>query len=108
MQIPVYLILGFLDSGKSQFINGVLSDGLAADHRTLLLQCEEGEVEYDPRLMKNVSVAAVEDEELAANMVQVLYVHAMLAGHYTLGEKETEVLNTGLIRLMEYGLGGNL
>ncbi len=53
-------------------------------------------------------LAAVEDEELAANMVQVLYVHAMLAGHYTLGEKETEVLNMGLIRLMEYGLGGNL
>ena len=53
-------------------------------------------------------LAAVEDEELAANMVQVLYVHAMLAGHYTLGEKEKEVLNTGLIRLMEYGLGGNV
>ena len=53
-------------------------------------------------------LAAAEDEELAANMVQVLYVHAMLAGHYTLGEKEKEVLNTGLIRLMEYGLGGNL
>ncbi|MCI8763579.1 MAG: HSP90 family protein [Lachnospiraceae bacterium] len=53
-------------------------------------------------------LAAVEDEELAVNMVQVLYVHAMLAGHYTLGEKETEVLNTGLIRLMEYGLGGNV
>ncbi len=52
-------------------------------------------------------LAAVQDEELAANMVQVLYVHAMLAGHYTLGEKETEVLSTGLIRLMEYGLGGN-
>lgn len=63
MQIPVYLILGFLDSGKSQFINGVLADGLAADHRTLLLQCEEGDVEYDPRLMKNVTVAPVEDEE---------------------------------------------
>ncbi len=63
MRIPVYLILGFLDSGKSQFINGVLADGLAADHRTLLLQCEEGDVEYDPRLMKNVTVAAVEDEE---------------------------------------------
>lgn len=63
MRIPVYLILGFLDSGKSQFINGVLADGLAADHRTLLLQCEEGDVEYDPRLMRNVTVAAVEDEE---------------------------------------------
>ena len=63
MRIPVYLILGFLDSGKSQFINGVLADGLAADHRTLLLRCEEGDVEYDPRLMRNVTVVAVEDEE---------------------------------------------
>ena len=25
MQIPVYLILGFLDAGKSQFVNGVLA-----------------------------------------------------------------------------------
>ncbi|MCI8651975.1 MAG: hypothetical protein HFF05_06010 [Oscillospiraceae bacterium] len=63
MQIPVYLILGFLDAGKSQFINGVLADGLAADHRTLLLRCEEGDVEYDPSLMKNVTVASLEDEE---------------------------------------------
>lgn len=63
MQIPVYLILGFLDSGKSQFINGVLADGLAADHRTLLLQCEDGDVEYDPALLKNVDVVPVEDEE---------------------------------------------
>lgn len=53
-------------------------------------------------------LARVQDEELVADMVQVLYVHAMLAGHYTLGEKEIEVLNTGLIRLMEYGLGGNV
>ena len=63
MQIPVYLILGFLDAGKSQFVNGVLADGLAADHRTLLLQCEEGDVEYDPALLKNVTVVTVEDEE---------------------------------------------
>lgn len=53
-------------------------------------------------------LARVQDEELVADMVQVLYVHAMLAGRYTLGEKEIEVLNTGLIRLMEYGLGGNV
>ncbi|MCI8660598.1 MAG: HSP90 family protein [Lachnospiraceae bacterium] len=52
-------------------------------------------------------LAAVKDEELTASMVQVLYVHAMLTGHYTLKEKETEVLNAGLIRLMEFGLGGN-
>ena len=28
MDIPVYLIAGFLDSGKTGFINGILRDGL--------------------------------------------------------------------------------
>ena len=42
------------------------------------------------------------------NMAQVLYVHAMLAGHYTLGEQEKEILNRGLIQIIEYGLGGNV
>ena len=42
------------------------------------------------------------------NMVQVLYIHAMLAGHYTLSEREMGVLNNGLIKLMEYGLGGEI
>ena len=31
---PVYLIAGFLDSGKSTFINGILSDGFAIEDRT--------------------------------------------------------------------------
>ena len=26
-EIPVYMIVGFLDSGKTQFINGVLEEG---------------------------------------------------------------------------------
>ena len=35
---PVYLIAGFLDSGKTSFINGILSDGFALEDRTLLFQ----------------------------------------------------------------------
>jgi hypothetical protein len=62
MDIPVYLIAGFLDAGKTQFINGVLQDGFA-QHRTLLLRCEEGEEEYDPKLLRNVTVLDIEDEE---------------------------------------------
>ena len=58
---PVYLIAGFLDSGKSSFINGILSDGFALEDRTLLLCCEEGEVEYDKKLLRNVTVAVVDD-----------------------------------------------
>ena len=60
---PVYLIAGFLDSGKTSFINGILSDGFAMEDRTLLLQCEEGEVEYDGKLLRNVTVLAVDDQE---------------------------------------------
>ena len=31
MEIPVYLIAGFLDAGKTNFINGVLQDGFARE-----------------------------------------------------------------------------
>ena len=60
---PVYLIAGFLDSGKTTFINGILSDGFAAEDRTMLLCCEEGEVEYDRKLLRNVTVVTVDDPE---------------------------------------------
>ena len=60
---PVYLIAGFLDSGKTSFINGILSDGFAMEDRTMLLCCEEGEIEYDPKVLRNVTVVTVEDQE---------------------------------------------
>ena len=60
---PVYLIAGFLDSGKTSFINGILSDGFAMEDRTLLLQCEEGEMEYEKKLLHNVTVLTVDDQD---------------------------------------------
>ena len=60
---PVYLVAGFLDSGKTSFINGILSDGFALEDRTMLLCCEEGEVEYDPKVLRNVTVVTAEDPE---------------------------------------------
>ena len=62
MDIPVYLIAGFLDGGKTNFINGILEDGFARQDRTLLICCEEGEEEYNPRTLDNVTVVTVEDE----------------------------------------------
>ena len=62
--IPVYLIAGFLDGGKTNFINGILEDGFAAEDRTLLICCEEGEDGVrSRRLLDNVTVVTVEDEE---------------------------------------------
>jgi len=48
MPIPVYAFTGFLDSGKTKFIQETLEDPrFNGGERTLLLVCEEGEEEYD-------------------------------------------------------------
>ncbi len=64
MDIPVYLFTGFLDSGKTTFIQDTLCDPrFNAGERTLLLQCEEGEEEYDISAYphKNVYIETIED-----------------------------------------------
>ena len=63
MDIPVYLIAGFLDAGKTSFINGILQDGFAAEDRTLLLRCEEGETDYDPHVLSNVFTYTIDEPE---------------------------------------------
>ena len=48
VQIPVYSFTGFLDSGKTKFIQETLEDPrFNAGERTLVLIFEEGEEEYD-------------------------------------------------------------
>ena len=43
MEIPVYLFTGFLEAGKTRFIQETLEDErFNAGERTLLLLCEEG------------------------------------------------------------------
>jgi hypothetical protein len=51
MEIPVYLFTGFLEAGKTRFLQETLSDAnffKNGDERTLVLLCEEGEEELDP------------------------------------------------------------
>ncbi len=49
MALPVYIILGFLDSGKTAFIKDtLLQDYFRDGSRTLIVACEEGEEEYEP------------------------------------------------------------
>ena len=46
--IPVYLFTGFLEAGKTKFVQDALEDERFQNgERTLLLICEEGECEYD-------------------------------------------------------------
>lgn len=56
-QIPVYMICGFLDSGKTNFISPMLTgEDFTSDERTLLLVTEEGEEEFDTQEMMNYDV----------------------------------------------------
>lgn len=62
----VFVINGFLDSGKTQFINYTLAQPyFRTKGTTLLIVCEEGEEEYDERLLKatNTVMVTVEDED---------------------------------------------
>lgn len=65
MEIPVYLFTGFLESGKTTFIQGFLEDErFGSDENTLLLVCEEGVAEYDSDRFKveNVFIEYIDDE----------------------------------------------
>ena len=65
MTIPVYLFLGFLEGGKTQFIQESMSDKRFHDgDRTLIVVCEEGIEEFDTSKFHggNVTIAVIEDE----------------------------------------------
>lgn len=64
-QIPVYLFTGFLEAGKTKFIQETLEDKrFNKGEPTLLLVCEEGIEEYEPEEFSGhrVKLKAVEDE----------------------------------------------
>lgn len=78
--ISVYLFLGFLDSGKTKFIQETLEDArMETGERTLLLVCEEGDEEYAPErfAVKNVVKITLEsaDELTEQNMLALTARH---------------------------------
>ena len=65
-EIPVYLFTGFLEGGKTLFIQDTLEDKrFNAGEKTLLLVCEEGVEDYDPSKFagRNVTIKVLEDQD---------------------------------------------
>lgn len=65
-EVSVYLFLGFLESGKTKFIQETLEDKrMDSGEKTLLLVCEEGEEEYAPErfAVKNVAHVTLESAD---------------------------------------------
>lgn len=64
--IPVYIIAGLLESGKTTFIKSTIaSDDFFQKGKTLVLSSEEGEIEYDEQFLKkyNTTVKYFEKQE---------------------------------------------
>ena len=75
VQIPVYVFTGFLDSGKTKFIQETLEDErFNAGERTLLLVFEEGEEEYDFSTYphKNVFLEVLDQTTVTTKELQAL------------------------------------
>ena len=74
--IPIYLFTGFLEAGKTKFIQGTLEDVRFNDgERTLLLLCEEGMEELDSSSFssENVFVEVIENEsDLTPDLIKKL------------------------------------
>lgn len=65
-QKPVYVINGFLESGKTSFFSYTIGQPyFQTEGTTLLIVCEEGEVEYGDRLLKQTHTVkeVIEDED---------------------------------------------
>ena len=74
-QIPVYSFTGFLDSGKTKFIQETLEDPrFNAGERTLLLVFEEGEEEYDFSAYphQNVFLEILDQQSVTTKELQAL------------------------------------
>ena len=66
MDIPVYLFSGFMDSGKSSLIRETLVEGdFSEGGKTLLILCEDGEVEFDENELAeaDTQMVMIEEEE---------------------------------------------
>lgn len=74
--VPIYLITGFIESGKTTFLTYSLQqNNFMIPGRTLLIVCEEGEEEYDPMDLTRarVSVEKINDaSELTFEKLQQL------------------------------------
>ncbi|MBR3771395.1 MAG: GTPase [Clostridium sp.] len=58
MEIPVYVVIGFLESGKSTFLKDTLeSEEFTSTEKSLLIACEEGEEEYEESFLKKVQTS---------------------------------------------------
>ena len=64
--VGVYIVTGFIESGKTTLIHSMLEDkGFSRGEKTLIISCEEGIVEYDEKLLRenNCTLVQMDDKD---------------------------------------------
>ena len=80
MKTKVDIITGFLDSGKTTFINEALENGELSGDIIVILQCESGENEIDTELFKDKKVYI---KKLDTNkIIDAEYINSILDKYY--------------------------
>ena len=74
--IPIYLIAGFLEGGKTEFVNFTMQQDYFNDgEKTLLIVCEEGEEEYDPAVLAKLKAGALSSSPGDLTLVKSYHGH---------------------------------
>ncbi len=66
MEIPIFVVNGFLDAGKTTFIlDAIEKDGFDKRGRTLVIECEEGEIELSSEIaqLHNTAVVKIDKQD---------------------------------------------
>ena len=78
--MPLFLINGFLEAGKTQFLEFTMEqDYFQTEGKTLLIVCEEGDTEYDEKKLKKNRTAVVYVDDFSKltpeylNELEVIY-----------------------------------
>lgn len=74
-RVHVFLMCGFLESGKSEFLAQTMDmEYFRIKGRTVLILCEEGEVEFDPNLLKrtNTVMVTTDPENMTPEWLQAI------------------------------------
>lgn len=77
---PVYIINGFLESGKTEFISYTISQPyFQIKGKTLLILCEEGEIEYDEEILRRsrtiIEMVDEEEQMTPAKLIELEKIH---------------------------------
>lgn len=66
VEVPLFIVNGLIESGKTSLIKEIVESNLSyQENNTLLIVCEEGEVEYDENWLKKyqVNIAYVDSQK---------------------------------------------